>query len=66
MATITIYDLSPAGLDLFSGSESYINELSENELDDVNGGFPFTIVVVSVSLLGASIGATIGYTTRKP
>jgi hypothetical protein len=32
MATIAISDLRPAGYNLFSGSESFMNNLSEEEL----------------------------------
>jgi hypothetical protein len=38
MPTIKISDLSPTGSDLFSDSESYMNELSDGELDIINGG----------------------------
>jgi hypothetical protein len=38
MSTINIYDLNPAGSDLFSDSESYMNEMSEGELTHVLGG----------------------------
>ena len=38
MSTINIYDLHPAGSDLFSDSESYMNEMSEGELTNVLGG----------------------------
>ncbi|AOY80879.1 hypothetical protein BJP36_14120 [Moorena producens JHB] len=32
MANITILDIKPAGVDLFADSESYLIDLSENEL----------------------------------
>lgn len=38
MATINISDLHPTGSDLFSDSESYINELGDAELDATYGG----------------------------
>jgi hypothetical protein len=41
MSTINIYDLHPAGSDLFSDSESYMNEMSEGELTNVLGGSGF-------------------------
>lgn len=39
MANINIYDLQPAGFGLFSDSESYMRELSENELAIQGGGW---------------------------
>jgi hypothetical protein len=38
MATIAISDLRPAGYDLFSDSESFLSNLSEEELDMQGGG----------------------------
>jgi hypothetical protein len=38
MPTIKINDLHPTGAELFSDSESYMNELGDNELDLVMGG----------------------------
>lgn len=38
MASITINNLQPAGSDLFGGSENYLNELTNQELNIVNGG----------------------------
>ena len=38
MANITISDLRPAGADLFSDSESYMHDLTDNELSGTQGG----------------------------
>ncbi|MEQ8997694.1 MAG: hypothetical protein RID53_14470 [Coleofasciculus sp. B1-GNL1-01] len=38
MATIQIHNLTPAGSELFSDSESYLSELSDNELAEAYGG----------------------------
>ncbi|MBD1943769.1 hypothetical protein H6F50_15625 [Coleofasciculus sp. FACHB-712] len=38
MTTIKISELKPAGYDLLSDSESYMNQLGNNELDSVSGG----------------------------
>lgn len=38
MANITISELRPAGADLFSDTESFFNELTEQEIGDVLGG----------------------------
>lgn len=50
MATINISDLRPAGSNLFSDSEDYMSELSDSEIDNVNGGIltsPVCAAVVS-------------------
>jgi hypothetical protein len=39
MAKINVSNLHPVGSDLFSDSENYISELSDNELGTINGGF---------------------------
>jgi hypothetical protein len=38
MATIKIFDLRPAGSELFSDSESYLNDLTDEELGLTQGG----------------------------
>jgi hypothetical protein len=50
MANITISDLRPAGADLFQDSESFLNELTHQEIGDVKGGILVlctTTVVIS-------------------
>lgn len=39
MANLKISDLQPTGYDLFSDSESYMMDLSEDELNTTHGGF---------------------------
>jgi len=39
MATINNSDLKPTGLDLFSDSEDYMDELDDNELASIHGGY---------------------------
>ena len=39
MANILISDLEPAGANLFRDSESFLHELTEQEVGDVLGGF---------------------------
>ncbi len=61
MSTIAIFDLSPAGLDLFTGSESYINALSEDDMSSINGGkidrtITFTIVTGTLCLGSFALG----------
>jgi hypothetical protein len=71
MATINISDLRLTGSDLFSDSESYMNELSEGEFSGVLGGnCAFSDVTAAASVgaatlstlgpLGAPVGAVLG------
>ncbi|BAZ12492.1 hypothetical protein NIES4071_43230 [Calothrix sp. NIES-4071] len=53
MATINISDLRPAGSDLFSNSESYMNELGDSELDIINGGFGLLPLLFSAMVIFA-------------
>ncbi|MGB7441155.1 MAG: hypothetical protein WA919_08820 [Coleofasciculaceae cyanobacterium] len=46
MAKITISNLKPNGYELFSDSESYMMDLSENELNATNGGLFWTVATV--------------------
>jgi lactobin A/cerein 7B family class IIb bacteriocin len=56
MANITISNLRPAGADLFDSSESYLQELSDMELVDTNGGIsPVAVAYV----LGVAAGIAI-------
>lgn len=48
MSNVKISDLHPAGSELFSDSESYINELSEGELNSINGGFTTSPVCLGI------------------
>jgi hypothetical protein len=69
ISDISLSDLSPAGLSLFSGSESFLNELSDGDLEGVNGGiswFGASLIVTAVVSLGGAISFSIGYTTRGP
>jgi peptidase E len=38
MSTIDIFDLKPSGLDLFSDTENYLDDLSDSEFIGVTGG----------------------------
>jgi len=49
MASIKISDLRPAGANLFSDSESYLNDLSEEELG-INGGMTPTTIVITIAI----------------
>ncbi len=66
MATINIYDLRPAGSDLFSDSEGYMNELGDGELDSINGGSSPFCVVWSIRIsVAVSLAASIIVTTAR-
>ena len=48
MANIDISDLSPAGADLFLDSESYLNDLTEGEMENTLGGGWFGLAIRTV------------------
>ena len=54
MASIRISDLEPAGANLFRDSESFLHELTEQEVGDVLGGWRFRILWSVVCLEGGS------------
>jgi bacteriocin-like protein len=57
MSNILIANLSPAGSVLFSDSESYMTDISDSELQQINGGYftPFWILsgasTITISLI---------------
>jgi len=53
MATIQINNLNAAGSDLFNDSESYLNELTDEEINMTNGGITPTITVAYLCSVGA-------------
>ena len=61
MATIKISDLHSAGSELFMDSESYLNELTDEELNMAHGGFPtpattpYCVIALSVSTITITI-----------
>lgn len=54
MASIKISDLHPAGSELFSDSESYMNEVSEGELD-IQGGISPLIAAAALGALAMEV-----------
>ncbi|MEA5552448.1 hypothetical protein VB713_16010 [Anabaena cylindrica UHCC 0172] len=71
MAVISISNLNVAGSDLFMDSESFMNDLTEQELTGTNGGItPVIIYTVAVNTWwfvgGAALSAAgaIAETTR--
>ena len=49
MAKINVSNLHPVGSDLFSDSENYISELSDNELGTINGGIAASSVPPTIT-----------------
>jgi hypothetical protein len=66
MATIAISDLYVPGADLFSDSESYLDEVSNSDLLRVNGGIFSTpaCVVGAWALSGLVVSGVVGYLSR--
>jgi hypothetical protein len=63
MSSIKIHNLSPSGSELFSDSESYLNELTDNEMGGIEGGTSVSATVtVTVSY---SWSWTWDYKTRR-
>ena len=64
MATIKISDLHSAGSELFMDSESYLNELTDEELNMAHGGFTSKQSTVTCGLV-FSLGVIIIINTTK-
>jgi hypothetical protein len=61
MATIKIVDLRPVGSEFFADSESYLNELTDDELNLTQGGSTFVCSVVTITIVSLiSMTATTG------
>lgn len=54
MASIQITNLTPTGSDLFSGSESYLNDLDEREELGINGGM-WLLIAGAASVITPSV-----------
>jgi hypothetical protein len=59
MSNIAISDLHPTDFNLLSDSESYMRELSDEELNALTGGFD-SVAFLSGAFTGAFIGSVIG------
>ncbi len=46
MANIKISNLHPTGVELFSDSESYLNDLNDQDIESINGGLSILRTVV--------------------
>ncbi|WP_019499237.1 hypothetical protein [Pseudanabaena sp. PCC 6802] len=65
MATIAISDLSTSGYTLFSDSESYMNDLSEPEID-IRGGELSPLIINAFSPLYLPRGEDLPPLLRSP
>ncbi|PLZ90294.1 hypothetical protein [Fischerella muscicola] len=69
MSTIQVTDLKPAGFGLFSDSESFLTELSGEEIGSISGGATPYVIIGFIArssgacgeLIGAAIGAAYTY-----
>lgn len=50
MAVISISSLCPTGVDLFEGCESYLQELTDAELEGTTGGVSITLLPLATAL----------------
>ena len=53
MANIIISDLRPAGAELFGDSESFINELTDEDLNMTHGGIT-PVLIIGLTLISFS------------
>lgn len=56
MPNIKINDLHPAGFELFSDSESYMNELGDGEFDSISGGTGSPVISIVTRVTARSSG----------
>ena len=65
MASINVSDLKPEGYNLFSDSESYMTDLSENELA-IQGGLSPVAVGVAIFYVGALVAGAAAGNPKSP
>jgi hypothetical protein len=54
MANISISNLSPTGSDLFLDSESYMADITDRDLDRIDGGFNNSCATLLLAILAFS------------
>jgi lactobin A/cerein 7B family class IIb bacteriocin len=67
MASIIVDNLpncNVCGSDLFNDSESFLQELTEDELLETNGGITPTVIFTAGFVAGVGLGIAISYYTR--
>lgn len=62
MATIAIQELKTTGTDLLLDQETYLNELTDNELEIAKGGGTPAVVASSIMATAGSVAASYGIT----
>ncbi len=67
MAYITISDLKATGFDLFNDQESFLNEVTQEELALTNGGITPSVILITIAegILGGAAGITFSLATKK-
>jgi len=65
MVSIAINDLYPAGADLFAGSENFMTDVVDYELDTVNGGI-VSEVTAATPLTPDAVAASAAATPFTP
>lgn len=50
MANIAISDLRPVGANLFQDSESFLNDITSEEMTNLSGGFFFSFYIATVPI----------------
>jgi hypothetical protein len=63
MAFIKLHELRPAGSELFQDSESYLNELNEQEIANTFGGGGSDLNISAISQVSLSVGISIDTAT---
>ncbi|MBW4641941.1 MAG: hypothetical protein KME23_02795 [Goleter apudmare HA4340-LM2] len=66
MATIAITELRPVGHEFFSDSESFLGELSDSDLNDINGGLTpgvYYAIIETAAYSSIKCGAAISAAT---
>jgi hypothetical protein len=64
MATINIADVKPLGFNLLSEEESFLNDLSEEQVSLTYGGV-IPVVWIGFSLAAAAVGHDMGRADRE-
>lgn len=56
MTDIKVNDIKPTGVELFADSEGFLNELTDGEIANINGGLqgPYETVVTNTCTLGCT------------
>jgi hypothetical protein len=65
MASITISELRPVGFELLDDSESFMNELSDSQMDVFGGGKRDININIFIGQVTISIGASLVRTRNR-